>query len=303
MATFRAVWGLGPENVFKVLSYCENLTTLNLTFPDRGYNPPPAHEVLNLSRNLTLLFSDLKHLQHLKMQGSRYSSIFADYLIEPISHLTILESLELAEVSYKHDAMVDELNICLSKMKNLKQLVLRELWTMDGSWTCTAGPPQLVDLKLIGCDHLLLFEVPHLINSWAPHLTHLELRFDVNLQVLPWDDEEFDPDQCQVCLPDLTHLTIWPHCECHYFRCFAECKKLQHFTFHQSYGVDILDQLADFSAFITTTQFPQLKVIDIPVLQYYLPFDISVTSALVPLQTFCNTQGIELKVFPEGAVS
>ncbi|KAH9823061.1 hypothetical protein DFH28DRAFT_945911 [Melampsora americana] len=303
--TSRELYGLGLENVFKVLSHCENLTTLKLTFPTKAPRARSVEGVQNLSGNLTSLFSDLKHLKRLKIQGTGEASIFGDSFTKPIARLTFLESLELAYLSDDNWELSRSLPTCLSNLKSIKQLVLKDVDVMDGSWICHKAPPQLIDLKLLDCNQFTLTEVPFFLDAWSPHLTHLELRFNRNLEVLPTDEyPEFDPDLYAAKLPELTHLTIWPHSECHFVRCFAGCKNLRYLKFHQTcYGMDILDELSDFSDFIITTQFPHLKSIEIPIFQRFFPLTSRITSTISPLGTFCKSQGIKLKVFPDGGLA
>ncbi|EGF99709.1 uncharacterized protein MELLADRAFT_73332 [Melampsora larici-populina 98AG31] len=105
-------------------------------------------------------------------------------------------------------------------------------------------------------------------------------------------------------LPELTHLTIWPHSECNWVRSFAGCKKLRHLTFYQTcYGVDVSGQLSDFLDFITSTQFPHLKIIDIPIYRRFFPLTPRIQSMISSLKTFCKSQGIELKVFSDDGLA
>lgn len=131
----RELYGLCPENLFKVLSHCPNLTSLYLNCPDNDSKAPDTEEMQNLSHNFLSLFADLKRLQHLKIRGPKYNytSISAGCFIEPISHLPLLESLELVHVSADDGSEVDNLATCLHNLKNLKQLILKEVDVIDGS--------------------------------------------------------------------------------------------------------------------------------------------------------------------------
>ncbi|EGF99136.1 uncharacterized protein MELLADRAFT_73438 [Melampsora larici-populina 98AG31] len=121
----------------------------------------------------------------------------------------------------------------------------------------------------------------------------------------------FKPEDNQFLLPALTHLTIWPSAGCQYIHCFSGCKALRHIMFNYFIGYDsapdkksnyMLEEgsfegLLQFSNFITRNHFPKLKVIHLPVEEESLPLDAAVVSILIPLDEYCKSIGIQLKIF------
>lgn len=291
----RKLCGLSPENLLKVLSHCDELTTLSLDCPHHLSNDPESTQIRNLSCNLTELFSDLARLQHLKIRGDPDAHTLVTCFFEPIKRLPLLESLEIA-YSMHSDVAGPELATILLNLKNLKHLVLNEAILLGWEWDCQ-GPPALVHLAMLHCAMFFLSDAPTAISKWAPHLTHLELNFETNFCVRD-DLTDFDPHCNQFRLPALTHLKIWPHDECRYFYCFKECNNLRHLTYYQHWSAhgDASDDLLEFSNFIISNVFPKLKVIVIST-QFELP-PATVASIMSPLRDFCKSQGIELDVNP-----
>ncbi|EGF99135.1 uncharacterized protein MELLADRAFT_94860 [Melampsora larici-populina 98AG31] len=308
--------GLCPENLVRVLSYCEKLTTLELICPDTERNYPNSGEVRNLSYNLTSLFSELGNLQHLKLSGPYNSSIQAECIYKPLTQLPLLESLDLACVAVEDRRKLGSLATSLHSLKKLRCLVMDEVDALNSSWGCQEGPPHLDSLMITDCTHLRFAKTPVFVSSWAPHLTHLELRF-----VEPYDDlsqedlSRFNPKRNRVSLPALTHLTIWPHSGCHYIHCFSDCKELRQLTFNYFIRCDEEDEedkdedfipdpdgsykgLIALSEFIAENVFPKLKVIVIPIEEDHFPLEPISAAALSPLEEFCKLNGIELKLFP-----
>ncbi|EGG07341.1 uncharacterized protein MELLADRAFT_85759 [Melampsora larici-populina 98AG31] len=289
-SALRKLCGLSPENLLKVLSQCEKLTTLHIDCPPHSHDPET--DVHNLGCNLTGLLSHLGHLQHLKIRGDPDQRTAVKCFFEPIKRVPLLESLELA---YFHH-VGPELTAILLDLKNLKHLVLKNALLFDWDWS-RRGPPHLVNLAMLECATFFLSDAPTAISTWAPNLTHLELYFEDNFCIRD-DLTEFDPHRNQFCLPALTHLKIWPHSDCRYFHCFKDCKNLRHLTYYQHWGPhgDASADLSEFSDFITTNVFPQLKVIVITHWSELPPADVA--TILSSLKVFCNSRGIELDYDP-----
>ncbi|EGG12313.1 uncharacterized protein MELLADRAFT_101871 [Melampsora larici-populina 98AG31] len=267
---FRKSFGLGPENLVKVISYCDNLTALYLHCPD-SCDPPRAEEMHNLADNFNALFSELGRLEYLNIRGPSGSTILSECLLEPIAHLPLLESLELAYVSHKDSEKVGKLAICLSKLKNLKELVLDDVNAIDGSWGYHEGPPKLVDLAIIECNQLYLSDMPMSISAWAPNLTHLEIKFMEYLE--PQEDlSNFNPDHHQFELPELTHLTIWPHSEYHIKAIFN---------------------------FLSLKTLPELEVINLSMDHQNFPLQPDVNEILSSMGDFLKGRGVQMKWFDE----
>lgn len=307
--------GLCPENLIQVLSHCENLTALHLKCLHGGQKYPDPEEMHHFRNNLTSLFSELGHLQHLKILGPESLSIRSECIYKPIIHLPLLESLEFSSVAVEAREEVGRLAACLYNLKNLKRLVMDEVDALDNSWGFREGPPHLENLTIRYCTHLRLAKTPSFVSSWAPHLTHLELRFVEPFDILSQEDlSDFDPRDNLFSLPSLTHLTIWPHSGCHYVHCFSDCKELRQLTFNywircepdeedpEEEPDDSHKGLSELSDFITGNSFPKLKSIVLPTEHDNFPLDPISASAMAPLEEFCKSNGIELKMFPDNVL-
>ncbi|EGG07342.1 uncharacterized protein MELLADRAFT_105893 [Melampsora larici-populina 98AG31] len=290
--TLRKLCGLSAENLLNVLSQCTGLTTLQLHCPSYPYGHGSTG-VRNLGCNLNKLFSELGQLQHLKIRGAPDTETAIECFIEPIRHLPLLESLELAFIRHS-DLARPKFSVILSNLMNLKKLVFYKVTLKEWEWG-RQGPLHLVDLSIINCDMFSLSDAPTLISNWAPHLTHLELRIR---ECDEYQDNlaDFDPNQIQFCLPALRHLKLWPLSECCYIPCFINCKNLQHLTYfhHWPYHGDLLDTLLEFSDFITTNVFHKLKAIVVSTVKVTGP--TAMASTLSPLASFCKSQGIEFNI-------
>ncbi|EGG12335.1 uncharacterized protein MELLADRAFT_76514 [Melampsora larici-populina 98AG31] len=284
--------GLSPQNVIKVISQCSQLSTLRIRSPDAGFASPDPIEMWILRNNLTSLLSDLKQLRHLQISGPWLSSILAGCIIEPIKVLPLLESLECSKVSVERPVEVDSLATCLKNSVNLKRLALHDVDVIDGSWGCHEGPPQLINLSLRDCANLWLSNTPWLISTWAPGLTHLELKFDepwnAHFRPLQEDLSEFEPRHHQFDLPSLTHLTIWRHSSCDYFHCFKDSKTIEVLKVYHLLPEDHIT----FIDFILGDPFPKLKLLSLLVPETRFPLDPESSERVLPLEAFCKSKGI-----------
>lgn len=313
--------GLCPEDLVTLLSHCDQLTTLHLECPlIRTYEPDKRR---NFSSNLASLFPELGHLQHLKITPpvNFLEPVSAERIITPISHLTLLESLDLSNISATSPTQTDSLGACLSALKNLKKLVLKQVEVICSSWANHEGPPNLVDLMIHECSPLGSSDTPRFISSWAPRLTHLDVRFTGDWDSdssSPGDSLNFDPKCNRFSLPDLTHLTIWPRSEIQFIHCYSDCKNLSRLLFYlttrEGFGdppvtsdQDITDDLYDLisqelsnlSKFISTNVFPKLKVVALLSEEWDRPpLEGVLGSKFFPLQEICKSMGIKLLVFP-----
>ncbi|EGG12315.1 uncharacterized protein MELLADRAFT_101870 [Melampsora larici-populina 98AG31] len=252
----------------------------------------------NPSYNFSRLFSELGGLQHLKIRGPQYSTILVECFIEPISHLTLLESLKLARISHEDCEAIKNLDTCISNIQNLKQLVLNEVDVINWSWGQHQGPPNLVKLTIRDCAQLCLPDLPWLISNWAPNLTHLELKPDETLDILPGvEPPVFDLERNLFNLPNLTNLTIWPANECHYIHSFKYCKTLQHLKFYQFHNSNLSEELSEIFNLITLNEFPKLKSISLPLDLKNYPLGANVTFILFQLNSFCNSKKIQFDYF------
>ncbi|KAH9823065.1 hypothetical protein DFH28DRAFT_1103318 [Melampsora americana] len=286
--------GLSPQNVIKVISQCLQLSTLKIICPDSGFASPDPIEMWILRNNLTSLLLDLNQLRHLQIGGPWLSSILAGCIIEPIKILPLLESLEFIKVTVERSEEVDSLATCLTNCQHLKRLALHDVDVIDGSWGCHSGPPELTDLSLRDCSNLWLSNTPWFISTWAPRLTHLELKFDepwsLHFRPLQEDLSEFEPRENPFDLPFLTHLSIWPHSSCDYYLCFKDCKSIKVLTFYDF----LLEDHSSFTEFILTHPFPKLELLSLPVPEICYPLESDSNQKVLPLETFCKSKGIHL---------
>lgn len=289
----RTVFGLSPENLIKVISHCQNLSSLHLSCANWGLQEP--EETADLSGNLSILFTDLKHLQHLKLRSHEDSPIFTTSFVNPLSSLTLLESLELMHTTVADWEDEYDLLKCLSKFEHLKKLVLRQVHINYAYRCCGQGPPQLVDLTIRTCDNISISNAPLFISSWAPHLTHLEIELDGTPDRYPEDHTSgSDPKLDHFVLPDLTHLTVWFSRQMESLKDFLTCKNLSHLTLHKIPE----DHLVDLADLIISNIFPKLKSIS-----FYKESRTAIPSipesypTLSLLEESCKSRGIRFGVF------
>ncbi|EGG09400.1 uncharacterized protein MELLADRAFT_95851 [Melampsora larici-populina 98AG31] len=260
--------GLGPKDLLKVLSQCDGFTKLSLQFPC-AMDPHPTDMTTNLICNLTLLFSNLEHIQHLKYMGYRGRPIPTESIFEPIKHLPLLESLELANL-VEDGGQPNCLASTLQDLKNLKQLSLMHVDIKDNSWGLHKAPPQLVKLKIH--DALNPHHPPGL--SGHPNVFHPEIH--------------------RFSLPALTHLTIFRDQPYETVRCFTGCPNLRHLTVYHSFE----DRFENFTDFIISDVFSNLKEIVMPMKfrtrQIHGP---ALDPKLIPLEDFCKSKGIKLNIW------
>ncbi|EGG01498.1 uncharacterized protein MELLADRAFT_92105 [Melampsora larici-populina 98AG31] len=287
-----------PEELLKVLAQCNNLTSICFKFPGHWLSFS-TRKASNLSCNLTSLFSNLQHLQRLQYlayTAPPYSSIPAESIIEPIKHLPLLRSLELANISVKHWGRTDCLASSLHDLKNLKVLALIYVDVIDDSWARHEAPPQLVKLVLYHYLNMWSSNLPLYISSWAPHLIDLELKLEE--RHYSEQDEvppDFDPTIHRFSLPALTHLTIYRNFACETFQCFTDCPNLLHLTVRDPSE----DGLSEFIDFIISDVFPNLKKLVMPMKYRNLPPNPTLDSILIPLEDFCKFKGIEFDVIQD----
>lgn len=322
---------LPPQDMVKILSQCKSITTLRLDFSDQ-WEYPTSEEMHHSTLHFTSLFSNLHHLQHIKISGATHNFMFNPLallksltshlaqpqdpdssvpgstlpkcFIEPLTCLPLLESLELVHLTLGHPNQVDQsLSTCFSNLKHLKKLVLKRLKGRISSWICPEGLPNLVELVMIDCICFELPEVLLFINSWAPHLTSLTLRvYDLWDPALEDDLSEFDPIHDRFCLPDLKDLTIWSHSKSHYLQCFSDCRNLSNLIFFLSTNdeeeiegeesEELANQLSSLSELIITNQFPSLKSVDLRI-DDDDQLDLISDSILLPLELFCESNDIQ----------
>ncbi|EGG09500.1 uncharacterized protein MELLADRAFT_77152 [Melampsora larici-populina 98AG31] len=286
--------GLPRKDLFGMLPQCNNLTMLSLELSHHWNSIVSEMLINNLSGNLTALLSNLGQLQHLKYQGPFFGFVAAESIIEPIRHLPLLESLELANVSVTDWERTDGLARSLSNLKNLKHLALMHVDVIDDSWGRDhKAPPQLTKLVIRHYPNPWSLNLPSCISSWAPHITDLELKFDQHEypepnEILP----NFDPEIHQFSLPALRHLTIYRHSACETFHCFKDCPNLIHLIVRNPSK----DGLSEFSNFIICDVFPKLKEIVMPVKCLDSPPDPRLDLKLNRLEDFCKFKGIDFKI-------
>lgn len=287
--------GLSPSHLLRFLAQCDNLTMIRLELPPHWHSFP-EEIASNLSCNLTSLFSNLRHLQHLQhleYLGATYSSIPAESIIEPIKHLPLLASLELANISVKEWGRTDCLASSLGTLKNLKKLFLMCVDVIDNSWGRHIAPPQLAKLVIHHYPNVWSSNLPLYISSWAPHLTELELKYDARRYLEPEEIlPAFSPRIHRFSLPALTHLTIYRNPACETFHCFTDCPNLCHLTVREPAEAG----LSEFSDFIISDVFPNLKKLVMPMKYRNLPPRPELDSKLIPLEAFCKVKGIEFDV-------
>ncbi|KAH9825198.1 hypothetical protein DFH28DRAFT_18948 [Melampsora americana] len=284
---------LGPKNLLKVQAPCNKLTTLSLQFPPY-WRYPDSEELINLTRNLTLVFSHLGRLRHLRYSGPHFSPIPAESIIEPLKHLPLLESLELTDLVVRDWTRADCIASSLSTLKSLKKLVLMDVDMIDYSWSQHKAPPQLSKLVISHYPNAGLSNLPSYISSWAPHLTHFELGFvgqheaQEPEEILP----TFNSEIHRFILPALTHLTIYRRFSCESFHCFTACPNLRHLTVRNPHK----GGLAEFSEFIIKDVFPKLEEIVMPIKFLDSPPNSNLDPYLNLLEDFCKLKDINLKL-------
>ncbi|EGG12316.1 uncharacterized protein MELLADRAFT_101869 [Melampsora larici-populina 98AG31] len=118
-------FGMCPEKVFTVISFCENLSRLHLIFPSSAPESasdspdsvegrsPKTVKASDFCYYFTLIVPVLQQLQHLKIQAL-FAPILAQCFAEPITKLPRLESLELEGVSARNRDDICRLPGCLS---------------------------------------------------------------------------------------------------------------------------------------------------------------------------------------------
>lgn len=284
--------GLGPPNLFNVFSQCHNLTTLCLEFPPR-WESSDSEVATNLSCNLTLLFSSLANLKHLTYFGPFEKYIPAESIIEPIKNLPLLETLVLGSIWVKEWGRTDCLARSISTLKNLKHLSLMHVDVIEESWIRHQAPPKLSKLVIHHYPNQHLSSLPTIINSWAPHITDFELKFDEHNPEYYQSDQflpTFDPNVQKFNLPALTHLTIYRHRECESFQCFTDSPNIRFFEVR----LPCEDGLSELVGFILRDKFPKLKEIVMPMKWLDSP-QPTLDSKLAPLEDFCKIKGIDFK--------
>lgn len=288
----RTLFGLCPENLVRVLSQCENLTTLCLGTPEWGNLT--LQEIHNLSCNISAIFSGLQSLQHLKIQGHEYAPLDAECITEPLKHLPLLESLELEYIleleredgDGDRDRDDDRLFKCLSRLNQLKKLTLRQVDMVYSSTDSYQGPPRLVDLNITDCYEFCLTKTSRFVNAWAPHLTHLEVEFDDTYKPIPLN---------QFSLVALTHLTISFTFDLDSLECFSTCENLSHLTLVH-FRTERLSKILDSLIYI---KFHKLKTLTIRTLGESCSIASMVDCQLFPLEVFCESEGIRLRVLDD----
>lgn len=285
--------GVPCKELFAMLPQCKNLMTLSLEL-SHDLNSLSSGMINNLSCNLTALLSNLGQLRHFKYQGLSFRSTPAESIIEPIKHLPLLESLELANISVKDWERTDCLASSVSNLKNLKHLALMHVNVIDDSWgRIYKAPPRLSKLVIHHYPNHWSSDLPLYITSWAPQITSFELKFDQYEypkaeEILP----NFDPELHQFSLPDLRHLTIYDDSECKIFECFKDCSNLLYLIVRNPSE----DGSTEFSDFIISDVFPKLKEIVMPMKSLNSPPDLRLDAKLNRLNGFCKLKGIELKI-------
>ncbi|EGG12320.1 uncharacterized protein MELLADRAFT_59138 [Melampsora larici-populina 98AG31] len=262
--------------------------------------------MLNLSHNLITLFSGFGRLQHLTIRAPERTAILANCFIEPIKHLPLLESLELAHVLMGDGAEYENLPTCISNLTNLKQLILKDVELLDRGWAYHKSPPQLVNLVIHDCLPLRISDMPWFIETWVPQLTHFDIKFHNEVSDIDHNLPIFDPDDYLISLPALTHLTIWPNDDCPFIRSFADCKTLRHLKVYQLPNYDAFDYLSDMeseevselSDFLTSHVFPNLKTVALHIDYDIWPLD---PASLKRLKGICRSKGIRFSKVAENA--
>ncbi|EGG12317.1 uncharacterized protein MELLADRAFT_59140 [Melampsora larici-populina 98AG31] len=307
-------FGICPENVFTMLSLCENLTNLHLTFPVSSDHvlsnssdsvqarSPDSLEASYFCHYFTLIVPVLRRLRHLKIQAP-YASVLVQSFAKTIMKLVHLESLELVNVSARNRHDIRRLPGCLSNLKALKHLILKEVHDMDANiWRCYKAPPQLVNLMIRDCRPLCVSQILFL-NTCAPRLTHLELKFDEQNDRPSVGSADFDLKQNQLALPALTGLTLWLHRVFYYIHCFAACKNLRYLAYYYNPLYDFSDnvfaQISELSNFVTTNVLPSLEVITFHIERNNYPLSSVLNSKLTLLEQTCKSKGIKFKSFPD----
>ncbi|EGG09966.1 uncharacterized protein MELLADRAFT_71120 [Melampsora larici-populina 98AG31] len=152
---------------------------------------------------------------------------------------------------------------------------------------CEEGPPELVRLIIEDCENLCLSKTPLFVNAWAPDLTYLDIRFIDDWKPI----QEFH----QFNLADLTHLTIRSSYKFDSLQCFSNCKNLSHLSLVR-FGKD---KQTKFSESIMANIFPKLKVLSFYTHHSSITLDSLVDLQLFPIDVFCKSKEIELRVLCE----
>ncbi|EGF97242.1 uncharacterized protein MELLADRAFT_73742 [Melampsora larici-populina 98AG31] len=154
---------------------------------------------------------------------------------------------------------------CLYNLEHLEHLVLRRVYICRSCTGYQPVPPRLLQLKI------------------QSNLTHLEVEFaDVYSSI------EFD----QFSLPALTHLTIRFCFDFHSIQCWNGCKDHPDLTLlHLREDSFLFDPNAKL--------FPKLKVLNLRINFQCNLINISLEPILSSLNIFCESRGIEFRVFHE----
>lgn len=260
--------GLSPKSVNDVIQHCPNIDTLQVLLPrNTKIDPLQPHPPEPMQTRLITLVSSLANLRHLILKCNSICKVTDGFLIETITHLSLLESFSCPEFTFESQVSgTGTFMKHFAQLSHLKELTLNNgLKVMNGTLANSITSPSLRKLDLNYDDPLddNMLHVIEDISSFAPNLIELKLELaayspnEIRRRAIR---EQYKPDTNPLHsfhLPMLTRLLLNVPLDCPYYHSFKACPDLQDLSYVRVHS----EHWSPLAELICTSTWPKLKIV------------------------------------------